>query len=448
MRRGYKVDEVDSFLDRVEATLSGDPMGAPVSAQEVHDVVFRVRFGGYDEWQVDLHLDRVERQLAELEERGSGGGFGRALDSRSGELRMQPERMPERMESHRMPDRVGMAPPPPDRLGPPGPDRMGPPPGADRMGPPPGPDRMGPPPGPDRMGPPGADRMGPPPGPERMGPPGADRMGPPPGPERMGPPMDRPMDRMGPPPMDRTMERPAPPPPGAPLPTRPTPAPGGQPPRDQGYGRYDEPTYGGAFDEDRAPYDQAPRAPRADMTAEIRLDRPEPPTYGGGPGPGPGPMGGSMTGAIPAGGMDRDPYGGPPERDPYGAPPERDPYGAPPERDPYGAPPEREPYGAPAERDPYGGPQGGPPVQHQSTEVARIDQLRRTFQLRRFGSGYDRSQVDRLFEGVMASLTGRGGPLTDGDLDPSHFNLVPGGYFEAEVDAALKEVRDIVTRRR
>ncbi len=63
LRRGYKVDEVDAFLDRVEATLAGEPVGAPVGAQEVHDVVFRVRFGGYDEWQVDLHLDRVERQL-------------------------------------------------------------------------------------------------------------------------------------------------------------------------------------------------------------------------------------------------------------------------------------------------------------------------------------------------------------------------------------------------
>jgi hypothetical protein len=97
--------------------------------------------------------------------------------------------------------------------------------------------------------------------------------------------------------------------------------------------------------------------------------------------------------------------------------------------------------------DPYGppGPGGGaaPP-----TEVARIDQLRRTFQLRRFGSGYDRNQVDRLFEGVMASLTGRGGPLNDGALDPSNFDLVSGGYFEAEVDAALKEVRDILLRRR
>ncbi|MEV0561296.1 DivIVA domain-containing protein [Dactylosporangium sp. NPDC050588] len=336
LRRGYKVDEVDSFLDRVEATLSGDPMGAPVSAQEVHDVVFRVRFGGYDEWQVDLHLDRVERQLAELEERG-GGGFGRALDSRggemrSGEMRMAPERMPERMQ----------------------PERMGPPP-MERMQP-------------ERMGPPPMERMQP----ERMGPPPMERMQP---------------ERMGPPPM-------APPPP---LPPRPAPTPAG-PPRDPNYGRYDEPTYGGAFDDDRG-Y-EAPRQPRADMTAEIRMDRdrPEPATYGGAPD------------------RDRDPYGGGPDRDPYG--------------------------------EPYGGPPQAAPVQHQSTEVARIDQLRRTFQLRRFGSGYDRAQVDRLFEGVMASLSGRGGPLTDGDLDPSHFNLVPGGYFEAEVDAALKEVRDLVMRRR
>ncbi|NUT37023.1 MAG: DivIVA domain-containing protein, partial [Hamadaea sp.] len=78
VRRGYKVDEVDGFLDRVEATLNGVP-GAHVNSQEVHDVVFRVRFGGYDEWQVDLHLDRVERQLAELEERAKQPGRGEAL---------------------------------------------------------------------------------------------------------------------------------------------------------------------------------------------------------------------------------------------------------------------------------------------------------------------------------------------------------------------------------
>ncbi|MCW3843683.1 DivIVA domain-containing protein, partial [Micromonospora yasonensis] len=81
LRRGYKVDEVDAFLDRVEATLAGQPVGAPVASQEVHDVVFRVRFNGYDEWQVDLHLDRVERQLAELEERGGVPG-GRGGDPR------------------------------------------------------------------------------------------------------------------------------------------------------------------------------------------------------------------------------------------------------------------------------------------------------------------------------------------------------------------------------
>jgi DivIVA domain-containing protein len=70
LSRGYKVDEVDAFLDRVEATLAGEPVGSPVSADEVDYVVFRVRFGGYDEWQVDVYLDRVARQLAELEERG------------------------------------------------------------------------------------------------------------------------------------------------------------------------------------------------------------------------------------------------------------------------------------------------------------------------------------------------------------------------------------------
>src|SRR5512142_3136295 len=70
LRRGYKVDEVDAFLDRVEATLAGEHVGVPVAAAEGHDVVFRVRFGGYDEWQVDLHLDRMERQLVEAEQRG------------------------------------------------------------------------------------------------------------------------------------------------------------------------------------------------------------------------------------------------------------------------------------------------------------------------------------------------------------------------------------------
>jgi DivIVA domain-containing protein len=64
LRRGYKVEEVDKFIDQVEATLAGTAGEAEaVNADDVKYVVFRIRFGGYDEWQVDLHLDTVERQL-------------------------------------------------------------------------------------------------------------------------------------------------------------------------------------------------------------------------------------------------------------------------------------------------------------------------------------------------------------------------------------------------
>jgi DivIVA domain-containing protein len=323
LRRGYKVDEVDAFLDRVEATLAGGPIDAPVAAQEVHDVVFRVRFGGYDEWQVDLHLDRVERQLAELEDRG---GFG----ARGPESRMGPPTRDDRMAA-----------PPMDRMGPPPmgpPDRMGPPMGApDRMGPPP----MGPP---DRMGPPMGDHMGPP---DRMGPPvGAP---PPMREERMPPPMPaRPVSPMAAPP-GASM--------GPPMP----------PPREPSFGRFDEPTFAGF---------EPARQSKADMTAEIRMG---------------------------------DPGFGPPMPAPVGAP----------------------------------GPGGG----GLSGEALRIDQMRRTFQPRRFGSGYDPGQVDRLFEGIISAVSGRGpGSISEAELDPGQFNLVPGGYFEAEVDNALREVRDILRR--
>jgi hypothetical protein len=143
----------------------------------------------------------------------------------------------------------------------------------------------------------------------------------------------------------------------------------GAPPRDTGYGRYDEPTYGGGFDGF-----EPGRHGKMDMTAEIRMG-------GGDPG-----------------------------------------------------------YGAPVS--------AGPPGGAIPSEVQRIDQMRRTFQPRRFGSGYDPGQVDRLFEGIISAMAGRGpGGISEAELDPSQFNLVPGGYFEAEVDAALKEVRDIIRRR-
>ncbi len=87
---------------------------------------------------------------------------------------------------------------------------------------------------------------------------------------------------------------------------------------------------------------------------------------------------------------------------------------------------------------------GGPASPH---ELQRIDSMRRTFTARRFGSGYDAIQVNRLFDAIIAALSGRSGmPLNESELDPNQFSLVPGGYFEAEVNQALREVRDLVRR--
>jgi DivIVA domain-containing protein len=318
LRRGYKVDEVDSFLDRVESTLAGEQIGAPVGAQEVHDVVFRVRFGGYDEWQVDLHLDRVERQLAEFEERGG---------------RIDPRLGPEPMR--------GMP--------------------ADRMGP-----SMG------RSAPPT----------ERI----------------PAPPMrdDRPM---GGPPMPQRQQMPAPEPYG---------------------GRYEEPAYGsqrGPGGYDTGGYDpfEPGRHGKADMTAEIRLPERERGGYGPSPMSAP-PMPSSPMGGPTFGGSSG--FGGSPG---FGGSSGFD-------------------AGPGYESGPGAGPNG---------ELYRVDQLRRTFQPRRFGSGYDPTQVDRLFESILQAMSGRGPmPVPENELDTLQFGLVPGGYFEAEVDAALREVKDILLRRR
>jgi hypothetical protein len=190
--------------------------------------------------------------------------------------------------------------------------------------------------------------------------------------ERIGPPLrdDRPLPPMSPPGQ----------PPMAPRPISPMAAPSGPPPRDGGYGRYDEPAYGGeSFDGF-----ESGRHGKMDMTAEIRM-------------PEPGMGLGSPT-LPPSSGMPGPGMGGP-----------------------------------------------GAPV---SGDVYRVDQLRRTFQPRRFGSGYDPHQVDRFFENIINAMTGRTGvQIGDAELDPGQFSLVPGGYFEAEVDAALREVRDILRRR-
>ena len=57
-------------------------------------------------------------------------------------------------------------------------------------------------------------------------------------------------------------------------------------------------------------------------------------------------------------------------------------------------------------------------------ELQRIDAMRRTFTARRFGSGYDAIQVNRLFDAIIASLSGRSGmPLSENELDPNQFKI-------------------------
>jgi len=63
-KRGYDEEEVDGFLDRIEATLRGDD---DVTASEIHSVLFSkppIGKRGYNEDQVDAFLDRVEATLA------------------------------------------------------------------------------------------------------------------------------------------------------------------------------------------------------------------------------------------------------------------------------------------------------------------------------------------------------------------------------------------------
>jgi DivIVA domain-containing protein len=56
LRRGYDIDDVDDFLDRVTQTLEGR---AWMPVADVRGAGFRPRLGGYDEDAVDDALDRV-----------------------------------------------------------------------------------------------------------------------------------------------------------------------------------------------------------------------------------------------------------------------------------------------------------------------------------------------------------------------------------------------------
>jgi hypothetical protein len=182
-----------------------------------------------------------------------------------------------------------------------------------------------------------------------------------------------------------------------------------------GRGGYDEPSYGGQPQRGPVGYDtgsynafEPGRHGKADMTAEIRMPERDRGGYGPAPMSGP-PMSGSPMGPSP---MSGPPMSGPPMGP------------------------------SPMSGAPMGGV--GP-----NGELYRVDQLRRTFQPRRFGSGYDPMQVDRLFDSILQAMSGRGPmPVPENELDTLQFGLVPGGYFEAEVDAALREVKDILLRRR
>ncbi|MFC6001786.1 DivIVA domain-containing protein, partial [Streptomonospora nanhaiensis] len=77
LRPGYNEDDVDTLLDRVEATLAGlqggPPADRPVTAEEVENARFRTTrlSPGYDEDEVDEFLDVV---VAELRARGLAAG--------------------------------------------------------------------------------------------------------------------------------------------------------------------------------------------------------------------------------------------------------------------------------------------------------------------------------------------------------------------------------------
>jgi len=413
LRRGYKVDEVDEFLERVEATLAGSPLGAPVTSRDVHDFVFRVRFGGYDEWQVDMHLDRVERQLAALEE---GGGLPAA----------EPAQLAGAGSAFALP---------------PGEDSFA----GYRDAP------ARPEPGGYEAG--GYDAAPHDPYGQGYPPPRDDR--------------PRPVREDEP-----TMVRPARaaaavppaelPGPGGPRPEPPTPA-GRAMPRPSAPQQPEDftqklPPVRSEFEATRD-Y-PAPDGRRRESRYEPEPERyePEPPSFA--PDQRYEPHRGYEAPPQPAAGY--DPTGYPPQGYDQGRGYEPEPQ-----------PPHFEPTGelrrgydqqqyqpAPGGRFETGFEPGRHGKVDMTTEIPAVDspftpddlhhleQVRRTFQVRRFGSGYDPQQVNRLFDAIAATMSGRATvQVSDSELDPGQFSLVQGGLFEAEVDGALRDVRDMFSRR-
>ncbi|MEV6414388.1 DivIVA domain-containing protein [Kribbella sp. NPDC051718] len=65
LREGYSFEDVDEFVERVMATVNGEPVKRPVTVRELRKVQFTpVRLAeGYDVEEVDDWLDEAERWL-------------------------------------------------------------------------------------------------------------------------------------------------------------------------------------------------------------------------------------------------------------------------------------------------------------------------------------------------------------------------------------------------
>lgn len=346
LRRGYKVDEVDDFLDRAEAMLAGEHVRDPLTPADIRDVVFRTRFGGYDEWQVDMHLDRLEREIEDLLDGGPDRGSN-GFPSRDAEYG-QPEAAPATQLIPRLPADVA---PPPAQVSP----------------------------------------------------------------------AQAPMAA----PMPVVQSAPAPLPPAQVSPAAPMPVPvppmiparasaSVSPAQHQVPGHQHQPP-GPPQHQPSAPPQHQPSAPpqRPPMPAPAQVPQPAPPPAAA---PAPAFSESFAESLPPARSISYDAYAG------------------------------RHGKADMTVELPKLGDQYISPF--TDGDKARVIAMRTEFKPRRFGSGYDPGNVERLFDAVVATMEGRGGAkISDSDLDPAQFELVQGGYFEDEVDRALKEVRDLFARR-
>ncbi len=379
LRRGYKVDEVDEFIKRCEATLAGELIDEPATAADVRDIVFRTRWGGYDEWQVDLHLDRLERELAELVEgggtapRGSNGfptgtieRVGRSLPQlppgpstrnlrdRDFTFDRQSDRIAEREPADDFAESFA------DLADPRGETRF--------------PDQFRDDDYRDRDF---VDHTVVPPMPSRQAPGLAEL---PPGRGASGSPV-----------IPRALPSSAEPVNAAVVPLEPPPVVSAPPPSSPG-----------SF---------FPPAPDRVMGATAAMGHVIEAT-------------GSASSSSSSETMSATPVS------------------------------------SAAALDPYAGRHGkvdmtmeiptyGKNVSPFTTDdKARLAELRSGFKPRRFGSGYDSRQVNRLFDAMAAAMDGQSSAeVVHSEFDPSQFGLVQGGFFEEEVENALSEMRELFSRR-